>query len=160
MFSSQVPKFLNMCKKKKNSISKQCFNPLYRTRYNFIAHFFKPCRQYGTGWTIIQRSSQISKKDQMKSFRVRNQAHHFQNCIMNCLQFTCVLNEFSLVVKRIRIKISFLDCSDKLFEHFNSSCMESRKRAAAVWPLQMMLLVMCPVSRCAHGVSVFVAQQC
>lgn len=23
----------------------------------------------------------------MKSFRVRNQAHHFQNCIMNCLQF-------------------------------------------------------------------------
>lgn len=75
-----------MCKKK-ISISKQCFNPLYRTRYNFIAHFFKPCRQYGTGWTIIQRSSQISKKDQMKSFRVRNQAHHFQNCIMNCLQF-------------------------------------------------------------------------
>lgn len=23
----------------------------------------------------------------MKSFRVRNQAHHFQNCIRNCLQF-------------------------------------------------------------------------
>lgn len=23
----------------------------------------------------------------MKSFRVRNETHHFQNCIMNCLQF-------------------------------------------------------------------------
>ncbi|XP_011426816.1 neurofibromin isoform X4 [Magallana gigas] len=50
--------------------------------------------------------------------------------------------EFTDLQKRPNEELQ--DCSDKLFEHFNSSCMESRKRAAAVWPLQMMLLVMCP----------------
>ena len=37
------------------------------------------------------------------------------------------------------------DCCDKLFELFNSFA-ETNKRKAAVWPLQMMLLVLCPVS--------------
>ena len=42
------------------------------------------------------------------------------------------------------------DCCDKLFEQFNGFA-ESAKRKAAVWPLQMMLLVLCPVSSChAH----------
>ena len=38
------------------------------------------------------------------------------------------------------------DCCDKLFEQFNSFA-DSAKRKAAVWPLEMMLLVLCPVSR-------------
>ena len=37
------------------------------------------------------------------------------------------------------------DCCDKLFEQFNSFA-DSAKRKAAVWPLEMMLLVLCPVS--------------
>lgn len=45
----------------------------------------------------------------------------------------CILNEYLVVVKRIRIKILFLDCFDKLFEYFNFSCMEFRKRVVAVW---------------------------
>ncbi|KAK2173204.1 hypothetical protein NP493_892g01057 [Ridgeia piscesae] len=35
------------------------------------------------------------------------------------------------------------DCCDKLFEQFNSFA-DSAKRKAAVWPLEMMLLVLCP----------------
>ncbi len=37
------------------------------------------------------------------------------------------------------------DCCDKLFELFIIFA-ESPKKKAAVWPLQMMLLVLCPVS--------------
>ncbi len=37
------------------------------------------------------------------------------------------------------------DCCDKLFELFNTFADSPRKKAA-VWPLQMMLLVLCPVS--------------
>ncbi|XP_021368387.1 neurofibromin-like isoform X2 [Mizuhopecten yessoensis] len=36
------------------------------------------------------------------------------------------------------------DCCDKLFEHFNTCMESSKKKAAANWPLQMMLLVLCP----------------
>ncbi|XP_062578923.1 neurofibromin-like isoform X10 [Saccostrea cucullata] len=50
--------------------------------------------------------------------------------------------EFTDLQKRPNEELQ--ECSDKLFEHFNTSCMESRKRTAAVWPLQMMLLVMSP----------------
>ncbi|VDI01744.1 neurofibromin 1 [Mytilus galloprovincialis] len=35
------------------------------------------------------------------------------------------------------------DCCDKLFDQFNQ-CMENSKKKAAIWPLQMMLLVLCP----------------
>ena len=42
--------------------------------------------------------------------------------------------------------LSMTDCCDKLFEQFNSFA-DSAKRKAAVWPLEMMLLVLCPVSR-------------
>ena len=37
------------------------------------------------------------------------------------------------------------DCCDKLFELFNAFANENHKRKPVVWPLQMMLLVLCPV---------------
>ncbi|CAD5126032.1 DgyrCDS14209 [Dimorphilus gyrociliatus] len=36
------------------------------------------------------------------------------------------------------------ECCDKLFELYNTFCESSMKRKAVVWPLQMMLLVLCP----------------
>jgi len=40
----------------------------------------------------------------------------------------------------------FADCCDKLFELFNAFAAENTKKKPQVWPLQMMLLVLCPVS--------------
>lgn len=42
------------------------------------------------------------------------------------------------------------DCCDRLFEHYNTFAAENSKKKAGVWPLQMMLLVLCPVSNCEH----------
>ena len=39
-----------------------------------------------------------------------------------------------------------LDCCDKLFEQYLSYMENSTKKKASVWPFQMMLLVLCPVS--------------
>ncbi len=47
------------------------------------------------------------------------------------------------------------DCCDKLFELFNTFADSPRKKAA-VWPLQMMLLVLCPVSGIYSWVFFFV----
>ena len=38
------------------------------------------------------------------------------------------------------------DCCDKLFELYLSYMENSTKKKASVWPFQMMLLVLCPVS--------------
>ena len=43
------------------------------------------------------------------------------------------------------------DCCDRLFELFNAFATDSSKKKAAVWPLQMMLLVLCPVSQGFFG---------
>ena len=40
----------------------------------------------------------------------------------------------------------FADSCDKLFELFNAFAAENTKKKPQVWPLQMMLLVLCPVS--------------
>jgi len=39
------------------------------------------------------------------------------------------------------------DSCDKLFELFNAFAAENTKKKPQVWPLQMMLLVLCPVSQ-------------
>lgn len=51
-------------------------------------------------------------------------------------------DEFSELQKRPNEELQ--DCCDKLFELFNMVS-ENAKKKAAVWPLQMMLLVLCPV---------------
>ena len=51
-------------------------------------------------------------------------------------------DEFSDLQKRPNEELQ--DCCDKLFELFNTVT-ESAKKKAVVWPLQMMLLVLCPV---------------
>ncbi|KAK2156732.1 hypothetical protein LSH36_206g01021 [Paralvinella palmiformis] len=51
-------------------------------------------------------------------------------------------DEFTELQKKPNDELA--DCCDKLFELFNTFAIESNKRKAAVWPLQMMLLVLCP----------------
>jgi len=41
----------------------------------------------------------------------------------------------------------YADSCDKLFELFNAFAAENTKKKPQVWPLQMMLLVLCPVSQ-------------
>jgi hypothetical protein len=42
----------------------------------------------------------------------------------------------------------FVDCCDKLFELYNGFATENTRKKPVVWPLQMMLLVLCPVITC------------
>ena len=46
----------------------------------------------------------------------------------------------------IIIVLSLTDCCDKLFEQYLAYMENSTKKKASVWPFQMMLLVLCPVS--------------
>jgi len=41
----------------------------------------------------------------------------------------------------------FADSCDKLFELFSAFAAENTRKKPQVWPLQMMLLVLCPVSQ-------------
>ncbi|XP_041348224.1 neurofibromin-like isoform X2 [Gigantopelta aegis] len=50
-------------------------------------------------------------------------------------------SEFTDLQKRPNDELQ--DCCDKLFEHFNT-LVEGSKRRVSVWPLQMMLLILCP----------------
>ena len=68
------------------------------------------------------------------------------------LYLTFILSLSYLILSLSYIYVIFMlslcpspDCCDKLFEQFNSFA-DSAKRKAAVWPLEMMLLVLCPVS--------------
>ncbi|XP_076453075.1 neurofibromin-like isoform X4 [Babylonia areolata] len=49
--------------------------------------------------------------------------------------------EFTDLQKRPNDELQ--ECCDKLFEHFNN-LVEGSRRRASVWPLQMMLLILCP----------------
>lgn len=50
--------------------------------------------------------------------------------------------EFTDLQKRPNEELA--DCCDKLFELFNNFAQDSSRKKASVWPLQMMLLVLCP----------------
>lgn len=50
----------------------------------------------------------------------------------------------------------FVESCDKLFELFNAFAAENTKKKPQVWPLQMMLLVLCPVSVSAYLVTFLV----
>lgn len=43
----------------------------------------------------------------------------------------------------VRVYVGVLDCAEKLFDLVDSFA-ESAKRKAAVWPLQIILLILCP----------------
>ncbi|XP_025089023.1 neurofibromin-like isoform X8 [Pomacea canaliculata] len=49
--------------------------------------------------------------------------------------------EFTDLQKRPNDELQ--ECCDKLFEHFNN-LVEGSRRRASIWPLQMMLLILCP----------------
>ncbi|KAK7488237.1 hypothetical protein BaRGS_00020544 [Batillaria attramentaria] len=50
-------------------------------------------------------------------------------------------SEFTDLQKRPNDELQ--ECCDKLFEHFNN-LVEGSRRRASIWPLQMMLLILCP----------------
>ncbi|KAL3856417.1 hypothetical protein ACJMK2_011181 [Sinanodonta woodiana] len=66
-------------------------------------------------------------------------AHNLEKAIWNWMDN--YPEEFTDLQKRPNEELQ--DCSDKLFEQF-FAFMESSKKKAIVWPLQMMLLVLCP----------------
>ncbi|PVD31241.1 hypothetical protein C0Q70_06653 [Pomacea canaliculata] len=49
----------------------------------------------------------------------------------------------SSVRLNVKIQVTADKCCDKLFEHFNN-LVEGSRRRASIWPLQMMLLILCP----------------
>lgn len=44
----------------------------------------------------------------------------------------------------VYLSLSLIDCCERLFDLFTSLCAESGRKKILVWPLQMMLLVLCP----------------
>ena len=50
--------------------------------------------------------------------------------------------EFTEIQRRPNDELA--ECCEKLFELFNNFAAESNKRKGYVWPLQIMLLILCP----------------
>ena len=59
-----------------------------------------------------------------------------------------------LVIHMLIVDFTYsTDCCDKLFDHLNVLTEGSRRRVQ-IWPLQMMLLILCPVCFCVISMAI------